>query len=257
MPEPPLASGAPPTYDPRMMVERDLIDVIDTIRERDARYRRESYLFVMAALDHVVRRLVRPRHVTGQELLQGIVSLAKDQFGPPRSPLLAISCAPSDAGRWRKCFPTPRSPTVCSLGARISPERSRISRAGSTSATSSSPSSDREFLDPARRIPAPLHPARARRRGLHAGLRRGQRALARAHLALHASAVRRRRPRRCRRLRRSPPCTGLPSCRRLSCPGSPAPAHTRASRASRSRCSSPSSSRTSSITCSRPRPATS
>ena len=65
-----------------MMVERDLIDVVDTIRERDPRYRRESYLFVMAALDHVVRRLSRPRHVSGQELLAGVVALAKDQFGP-------------------------------------------------------------------------------------------------------------------------------------------------------------------------------
>src|SRR5262249_59990371 len=76
------ASGAVRTYHPRMMVERDLIDVVDTIRERDPRYRRESYLFVMAALDHVVRQLSRPRHVSGQELLQGIVALAKDQFGP-------------------------------------------------------------------------------------------------------------------------------------------------------------------------------
>ena len=65
-----------------MKGERDLIDVVDSIREQDPRYRRESYLFVMAALDHVVRRLTRPRHVSGQELLGGIVNLAKDEYGP-------------------------------------------------------------------------------------------------------------------------------------------------------------------------------
>ena len=64
------------------MVERDLIDVVDSIREQDSRYRREGFLFVMASLDHVVRRLPRPRHVSGQELLAGAVELAREQFGP-------------------------------------------------------------------------------------------------------------------------------------------------------------------------------
>src|SRR5262249_12950154 len=64
------------------MPERDFLDVVDEIRERDPRYRREAYLFIMAALDQVVTRLSRPRHVTGQELLAGTVELAREQFGP-------------------------------------------------------------------------------------------------------------------------------------------------------------------------------
>ena len=79
---PPLASSRRPPYDSPGMIERDLIDVVDTIRDRDPRYRREGYLFVMASLDHVVRRLSRPRHVSGQELLAGAVELAREQFGP-------------------------------------------------------------------------------------------------------------------------------------------------------------------------------
>jgi len=64
------------------MPERDFLDIVDEIRERDPRYRREAYLFIMAALDRVVSGLSRPRHVSGQELLAGAVDLAREQFGP-------------------------------------------------------------------------------------------------------------------------------------------------------------------------------
>jgi uncharacterized repeat protein (TIGR04138 family) len=64
------------------MPPRDLLDIIDDIRERKPRYRREAYVFVMNALDHVVRRLPAPRHVSGQELLRGVVDLAREEFGP-------------------------------------------------------------------------------------------------------------------------------------------------------------------------------
>lgn len=64
------------------MSERTFLDLVDDIREHDPRYRREAYLFVMTALDLVVSRLSKPRHVSGQELLAGAVELARDQFGP-------------------------------------------------------------------------------------------------------------------------------------------------------------------------------
>jgi uncharacterized repeat protein (TIGR04138 family) len=64
------------------MSEPSFFDLIDGIRERDPRYRREAYLFVMQALDGVVTRLPRPRHVSGQELLRGAIGLARDQYGP-------------------------------------------------------------------------------------------------------------------------------------------------------------------------------
>ena len=79
----PLAPPPPPPYDGGgPMSEPSFLDLIETIRERDPRYRREAYLFVMQALDRVVRRLPQPRHVSGQELLRGAVELARDQFGP-------------------------------------------------------------------------------------------------------------------------------------------------------------------------------
>jgi uncharacterized repeat protein (TIGR04138 family) len=64
------------------MSERSFLDIVDEIREHDPRYRREAYVFVLRALDRVVSRLPKPRHVSGQELLAGAVELARDQYGP-------------------------------------------------------------------------------------------------------------------------------------------------------------------------------
>jgi uncharacterized repeat protein (TIGR04138 family) len=63
-------------------------DAVDRIRFEDARYRREAYGFVMAALGATVQslppeRLADPerRHLSGQELLLGVVGLARREFG--------------------------------------------------------------------------------------------------------------------------------------------------------------------------------
>ena len=64
------------------MAQKDFLDIVDDIRAHDSSYRREAYAFIMRALDFVVRGLPSPRHVTGQQLLAGVVELAKDQFGP-------------------------------------------------------------------------------------------------------------------------------------------------------------------------------
>lgn len=49
---------------------------------RDSRYTAEAYFFVREALDHTVRRLDKPRHISGQELLGGIRDYTLEQFGP-------------------------------------------------------------------------------------------------------------------------------------------------------------------------------
>jgi len=49
---------------------------------RDSRYTAEAYFFVRDALDHTVRRLETPRHVDGQELLDGIRDYAIGEYGP-------------------------------------------------------------------------------------------------------------------------------------------------------------------------------
>lgn len=72
------------------MSSSDLLfwDAVDQIREKEPRYRREAYGFVVAALGVTVQalppeRLADPvlRHLTGGELLRGLVRLARQEFG--------------------------------------------------------------------------------------------------------------------------------------------------------------------------------
>jgi uncharacterized repeat protein (TIGR04138 family) len=64
-------------------VNRDeLLAELDDLLASDNRYRLESYLFVMNALEFTMSRLQRPGHVTGRELLDGIRTLARREFGP-------------------------------------------------------------------------------------------------------------------------------------------------------------------------------
>lgn len=62
---------------------------VEEIVQRDGRYHREAYLFVRDALDHTQKSIVRTatakegiRHVTGQELLEGIRAYALHVYGP-------------------------------------------------------------------------------------------------------------------------------------------------------------------------------
>jgi len=63
-------------------------DVVDTLRARDGRFRREAYGFVITALGATVEalpeeRLADPerRHLSGAELVEGVVRLARQEFG--------------------------------------------------------------------------------------------------------------------------------------------------------------------------------
>jgi uncharacterized repeat protein (TIGR04138 family) len=60
---------------------------LQLIQAKDPRYHREAYLFVREALDHTQKNVSkdnrgRIRHVSGQELLEGIRQYALAQFGP-------------------------------------------------------------------------------------------------------------------------------------------------------------------------------
>jgi len=64
------------------------------IQAKDPRYHREAYLFVREALDHTQKAIAknprsRIRHVSGQELLEGIRAFALQQFGPMAKSVLA------------------------------------------------------------------------------------------------------------------------------------------------------------------------
>lgn len=72
------------------MSERTTIwDAIDALREARGRYAREAYAFVVAALQATVDDLpeerradAHRRHLSGRELLAGVVALARREFGP-------------------------------------------------------------------------------------------------------------------------------------------------------------------------------
>jgi uncharacterized repeat protein (TIGR04138 family) len=57
-------------------------ELLQSILDRDPRYAAGAYAFVRAGLDYTVRRLDKPRHVSGQELLDGIREFALAEFGP-------------------------------------------------------------------------------------------------------------------------------------------------------------------------------
>jgi uncharacterized repeat protein (TIGR04138 family) len=62
-------------------------EALATVLGKDPRYHAEAYLFVREALDHTQKTIGkdargRARHVTGQELLEGIRQYALQQFGP-------------------------------------------------------------------------------------------------------------------------------------------------------------------------------
>lgn len=62
-------------------------EALEQILATDARYHRDAYIFVREALDHTQQIVAkdnsdRLRHVTGQELLEGIRQFALTQFGP-------------------------------------------------------------------------------------------------------------------------------------------------------------------------------
>jgi uncharacterized repeat protein (TIGR04138 family) len=57
-------------------------EVMDRLRARHPRYHSTAYLFVLAALHHVIERLPEPRHISGQELSEGVRDLALERFGP-------------------------------------------------------------------------------------------------------------------------------------------------------------------------------
>jgi uncharacterized repeat protein (TIGR04138 family) len=69
------------------MHEVSFEEALDLIRTKDPRFERDAYLFVREALDHTQKTIGkdnrgRIRHVTGQELLEGIRDYAVTQFGP-------------------------------------------------------------------------------------------------------------------------------------------------------------------------------
>ena len=68
-------------------------EILDLIVKKDPRYHREGYFFLREALDHTQKMVGKKkgeiRHVSGQELLEGIRDYALSQFGPMTLTVLA------------------------------------------------------------------------------------------------------------------------------------------------------------------------
>ncbi len=63
-------------------MSQNFTHIIETICERDLRYKEDAYDFVMEALSFTQRKFHRSKHVTGEEFLSGIRDLLMDRFGP-------------------------------------------------------------------------------------------------------------------------------------------------------------------------------
>jgi uncharacterized repeat protein (TIGR04138 family) len=69
------------------MQEVSFEEALEIIHAKDPRYDKDAYLFVREALDFTQKNIGRDtrgrvRHVTGQELVEGIRDYALQQFGP-------------------------------------------------------------------------------------------------------------------------------------------------------------------------------
>ena len=69
------------------MQEINFDEAVELILTRDARFSRDAYLFVREALEYTQKLIGKEtrgqiRHVSGQELLDGIRQFALQQFGP-------------------------------------------------------------------------------------------------------------------------------------------------------------------------------
>ena len=57
-------------------------EILDQLQERNPRFHARSYEFVLHALHSVIRTLDEPRHITGNELANGVQELALSRYGP-------------------------------------------------------------------------------------------------------------------------------------------------------------------------------
>lgn len=57
-------------------------DILDQLRERNPRFHGKAYLFLLSALQTVMSDLEEPRHISGQELVEGARTLALSRYGP-------------------------------------------------------------------------------------------------------------------------------------------------------------------------------
>ena len=63
-------------------MDREFDTVVEAIHESDTRYKPDSYAFVMEALAYTQKKFKAQRHVSAQEILDGMKELLLVQYGP-------------------------------------------------------------------------------------------------------------------------------------------------------------------------------
>jgi uncharacterized repeat protein (TIGR04138 family) len=64
------------------VINQEFYSAVDQICAVDPRYKSDAYEFVMESLAYTQRKFKRSKHVTGEELLEGIKQLLMHKFGP-------------------------------------------------------------------------------------------------------------------------------------------------------------------------------
>ena len=64
-----------------MISNIELLKKITDLSEKDGRYRKEAFMFILASLEFTLSKLKERRHLTGQEFSRGIAEYARDQYG--------------------------------------------------------------------------------------------------------------------------------------------------------------------------------
>ncbi len=62
--------------------------IVDDICEHDMRYQQGAYAFVMESLSYTQKKYKASKHVSGEEILEGIKELLMKKFGPMTMPVL-------------------------------------------------------------------------------------------------------------------------------------------------------------------------
>lgn len=65
-----------------------IFEKIQTLTEKNRKYKFEAYTFILAALHDTMKKIYPPRHITGKEFCEGIRKYALEQFGPMAKTLL-------------------------------------------------------------------------------------------------------------------------------------------------------------------------
>ena len=67
---------------PSLSPTEELMGQVEKICRRKTRFKPDAYYFVIAGLQYTVSQLPESRHITGQELSQGLRCYGLEQFGP-------------------------------------------------------------------------------------------------------------------------------------------------------------------------------